>query len=175
MLVWPPKSHTWNLMFLYVTVSTLNPIAEELGSENVCMCVCVCVSVCVCCVWHVFQNPLCSQCVQYKAFILRLRSLGMVATISPTCKRSANERRSEAKVNGLTDRACRFLAFLKICLHTQRCERIRDAYEIALLIRSPHIGWSFSLRCPGLKQGSVLPCPQTSSATCSSKAPSLLV
>ena len=27
MLVWPPRSHTWNLMFLYATVSTLNPIA----------------------------------------------------------------------------------------------------------------------------------------------------
>lgn len=29
MLVWPPRSHTWNLMFLYVTVSTLKPIAAE--------------------------------------------------------------------------------------------------------------------------------------------------
>ena len=29
MLVWPPKSQTWNFRFLYVTVSTLNPIAAE--------------------------------------------------------------------------------------------------------------------------------------------------
>lgn len=28
-LVCPPKSQTWNLRFLYVTVSTLNPIAER--------------------------------------------------------------------------------------------------------------------------------------------------
>ena len=27
MLVCPPKSQTWNLRFLYVTVSTLNPMA----------------------------------------------------------------------------------------------------------------------------------------------------
>lgn len=27
MPVWPPRSHTWNLRFLYSTVSTLNPIA----------------------------------------------------------------------------------------------------------------------------------------------------
>ena len=29
MLVCPPRSQTWNLMFLYVTVSTLNPIAAS--------------------------------------------------------------------------------------------------------------------------------------------------
>ena len=27
-VVCPPKSHTWNLRFLYITVSTLNPIAS---------------------------------------------------------------------------------------------------------------------------------------------------
>lgn len=29
MLVWPPRSHTWNFRFLYVTVSTLKPMAAE--------------------------------------------------------------------------------------------------------------------------------------------------
>ena len=29
MLVWPPKSQTWNLMLLYVTVSTLKPMAAQ--------------------------------------------------------------------------------------------------------------------------------------------------
>lgn len=27
MLVWPPRSQTWNLMLLYLIVSTLNPMA----------------------------------------------------------------------------------------------------------------------------------------------------
>jgi hypothetical protein len=73
-LVCPPKSHTWNLRFLYVTVSTLKPMAEQgrgfgrsgdellieaSGSASggvgatrtkdpTCVCVNVCVGVCVC-------------------------------------------------------------------------------------------------------------------------------
>ena len=33
-LVCPPRSHTWNLRFLYVTVSTLKPIAKDKGHFN---------------------------------------------------------------------------------------------------------------------------------------------
>lgn len=38
MLVWPPKSQTWNLMFLYVTVSTLKPMAasKDLFQDDLC-------------------------------------------------------------------------------------------------------------------------------------------
>ena len=41
MLVCPPKSHTWNLILLYVTVSTLKPMAAA-GQQHGSVCRHIC-------------------------------------------------------------------------------------------------------------------------------------